>query len=389
MGKDLNGKELGACIYQRKDKRYEGRYKDRFGKQQSIYDISLRNLKSRLKEIKREEAIASANPCVIDEAITLDEWNKKWMDIFKHDIKESTKIRYKNEYKLYIQPWLGSIRLTNIKDIDINFMIKELRSNGISSGTIKNAMMLLRSMLYKAMKNNLIVKDPSENVKVVTHGDKKESYALDSNQRKAFFEACKGDFYEDFYIVAINTGLRSGEIRALRWKDIDMNSQSLKVTRNLQYNMFDGVCSFKITTPKTVSSVRTVYFNDECAAALNRQFERRKEMSKHPHYEPVEGFEDLLFVTRRGSPLSNRLVDSNLCTLVKKINSTSENTGVHLERLSMHCFRHTYATRCFELSIPPKVVQKQLGHSTIQMTMDLYTHMSNSFCSDEISKLSF
>jgi integrase len=144
---------------------------------------------------------------------------------------------------------------------------------------------------------------------------------------------------------------------------------------------------YYIKAPKTKGSIRTVYFNDECVNALIRQFKRRSDLTLSIDYSPIEGLDDLLFTTKYGTPLRVYYVNTAISRLVKKINERIADESNKLPEFTMHNLRHTYATRCLKVGISPKVVQKQLGHSSINMTMDLYTHVLDDFRQDEISKL--
>ena len=90
--------------------------------------------------------------------------------------------------------------------------------------------------------------------------------------------------------------------------------------------------------------------------------------------KPLKGFEDVLFVSRNGWPLCDQTIIDSLDKIVNEINY-SRDEGEQFQRISPHCFRHTFATRCFEAGIPPKTVQHLLGHASLDMTMNLYTHV--------------
>lgn len=104
-----------------------------------------------------------------------------------------------------------------------------------------------------------------------------------------------------------------------------------------------------------------------------------------PSAKPISGLEDLLFVTKFDTPINSQIYIDAIARIVSHINESRSDLD-QFESFSGHCFRHTYATRCFEAGVNPKVVQHQLGHATLKMTMDLYTHLFEDKKEDELDK---
>ena len=175
-------------------------------------------------------------------------------------------------------------------------------------------------------------------------------------------------------MVAINTGLRPGELFALTEDDIDFEKNEIKVNKTLLYQKLDGDTQkeFHIDPPKTKSSYRTVPINSFCKEALQKQIILHKIICDNSPYRGKLDFPDLLFTTKYGTPLNSQLYLQAIGRIVDEINLTKDPLDV-MEKFSGHTFRHTFATRCFEAGIPPKTVQAYLGHASLQMTMDLYT----------------
>ena len=146
-----------------------------------------------------------------------------------------------------------------------------------------------------------------------------------------------------------------------------------------------GKSEYQIDVPKTKTSVRSVYFDEICADALRHQFAKRSKIIQSPMYNPLVGFEDLLFVTKYGTPICNNFVDKAIKYIVARYNENHDNGC--LKPFGIHTLRHTYASRCFEAGIPPKIIQAQLGHASLNMTMDIYTHIFDDHRQQEIAKL--
>ena len=123
MGKDLNGKELGQGIIQKKNGRYEARYVDRFGKRISISGLNLKEVKRRYNEAIYE----NDKKINIRSDIKLDDWYKQWMNIYKYDvIRENTKRHYNQVYVKHISPYIGNFYIKDIKQMDIKKILEEL-----------------------------------------------------------------------------------------------------------------------------------------------------------------------------------------------------------------------------------------------------------------------
>lgn len=121
MGKDNNGKELGRCISQRKDGRYQARFTNRFGKRMEFKDGSLLNVRKWLAEEMSKDNLALN---IIDSSITLDQWYEKWLSIYKYGVlKNSSRISYITQYKKHISPTLGRFKISEVTRTQIRSLI--------------------------------------------------------------------------------------------------------------------------------------------------------------------------------------------------------------------------------------------------------------------------
>lgn len=387
MGKSLNGRELGTGISQRKDGRYQGRYTDRFGKRKTLYHDKLAELKRLLSKAKYEDEMKLN---IVDNTITLDEWFKKWINVHKYGvIRASTKSTYTQVYKKHIAPTLGKVRLQDITQLRVKDLLKKLDENGFGYETKNKVRILILDMFNKAMIDEFINKNPAKSIKL-TRDEKKDVRVLTPKEQTEFFDACKGTFYDNLFIVAVTTGLRVGEISALRWEDIDFERNTIKVTRTLLYQKIeelgDTKKTFHINPPKTKTSKRDVPMGRQCILALKKQYMQKNIIASKTPKKVDEKFQDLLFTTKYNTPINSQIMCDAIKRIVDEINLTKD-TLEEVDVFSMHCFRHTFATRCFEAGIQPKTVQAYLGHATLQMTMDLYTSVLDDHKQNEIDKL--
>lgn len=246
---------------------------------------------------------------------------------------------------------------------------------------------MLQDMFNKAMVDNFVLKNPCRGIRILKdkNSDKK---ALTKEEQSDFFECCKGTFYDNLFVVAINTGLRPGEICGLKWSDIDLDKMEISIERTLIYQKLDGdeQKTFHFDPPKTRSSRRKVPINRQCEIALKKQYIQSNIVKNRLYAKPINGFSDLLFTTKYATPINSQIYIDAIRRIVDEVNLVKDDVE-QMDSFSGHTFRHTFATRCFEAGIQPKTVQKYLGHATLQMTMDLYTHVFDEQSKDGMEKL--
>lgn len=385
MGKDLKGKELGTGIRQRADGRYEARFVNRFGQRQEIKSRDLRELKKLFNEAVYEDEHRLNK---LDCNILLDKWFETWMESYKKNtICANTKRYYTEIYRKQISPTLGKICISNITQLDIIQLINKLKDAGYQYESRNKVRILLQDMLDKAIVNDMLSKNPARGIRMGIH-NKSEPRVLTPEEQATFFECSKGTFYDNLFTVAVSTGLRPGELAALTIEDIDFDKGIIQVDKTLVYQKFeeDEKKTFHIDPPKTKTSKREIPMNQQCRLALKKQFMQRNVIFSKRCAKPLDGFEKLLFTTRYATPLNAVTFGEAIKTIVDAINLCKDELE-QFEYFTPHCFRHSFATRCFEAGIKPKTVQGYLGHATLQMTMDLYTHVLEEHSKEEMDKL--
>lgn len=380
MGKDLRGKELGIGISQRKDGLYQARYSDRWGKRKTIYNKNFRELRKQLAE-----AIAgNENLLSIKKDITLDKWFDRWMEVYKEkSIRPNTKRQYTHIYNKNISPYIGERRINSLVKSDIQMLIDRASDNNYAYERQNKIKVILKDMLQRAVEDNLIVNNPVSGIKL--RADKKiKAKSLTLDEQNTFFDYCRNTFYDNLFNVAVNTGLRPGELFALQLEDIDLENGFIDVNKTLVYQKYltDEKKEFHVEPPKTKQSYRKVPINSICREYLKRQFELKKIVSKKRPKQQNE----YLFVTKFNTPLNSVLYSGAIKAVIKQINLIRP-FEEQFKVFSGHTFRHTFATRCFENGVDAKVMQKYLGHASLKMTMDLYTHVTDDKSAMDIEKI--
>lgn len=210
-------------------------------------------------------------------------------------------------------------------------------------------------------------------------------------------EHAKERIHENLIQVALGTGMRGGELLGLTWDDVDFRKREISVNKTLVYikDKETKKYVFKYQTPKTKNSIRTIPMQDSVYKALKRQWIQLKEMQlSASEWQPLEGFENLVFVGKNGKPITEHTFQVTLDWIEKSINKERKKQAeknktvfIPIPHFYPHALRHTFATRCFEAGIDAKVVQGFLGHYSIAITLDLYTHVTDDKAKSEMDKL--
>lgn len=385
MGKDLYGRELGPGFGQRKNGQYYARFENRFGTRQTIYSANLQELRDKYNTAVYEN---KKKMNVVDDGTTLDDFFETWLKVYKYKIiRENTRQGYKKVYKKHISPVLGRKKLMEITSLMVRALINNLDKQGYAYETKNRVRIMLLDMFDKALMDSFVNRNPVKGIKLM-RDEKKEIRVLAKEEQVAFFECAAGTFYYNLFVTAVETGLRPGELYALTPGDVDFGRKEIRVNKTLVYQQFEGDKgkTYHLGPPKTKSSNRAVPMTNRCEDALRRQMQQRQVILNRPNVTPLKGFENLLFLSTLGTPLNATTYSDAIGRVVDTINLMRDPLE-QMEKFSGHCFRHTFATRCFEAGISPKTVQAYMGHASLQMTMDLYTHVTESFRQDEIGKL--
>lgn len=380
MGKDLKGKELGVGLNQRKGGVYQARYTDRWGKRKTIYNKNLRELRKQLAEA----ITCNENFTNVKDEITLDKWFVRWMDVYKEkSVRPNTKREYTHIYYKNISPYIGGRNVNSLVKSDIQKLIDTASDNNYGYERQNKIKIILKDMLQRAVEDSIMINNPVGGVKL--REDKEiRAKALTIDEQNTFFDYCRNTFYDNLFNVAVNTGLRPGELFALQLSDVDLESGYIDVNKTLVYQKYldDDCKTFHVEPPKTKQSHRKVPINSICRIYLEKQFELKKVITnKRPKQQ-----NDYLFVTKFNTPLNSVIYSDAIKAIIRQINLTRPFDN-QFEAFSGHTFRHTFATRCFESGIEAKVVQSYLGHATLKMTMDLYTHVTDDKSSLDIEKI--
>lgn len=367
MGKSLNGKELGKGICQREDGLYQARFTNRFGKRQVIYDKTYNGIQKKLREAKVADDSAVN---VVSTNMTLDEWYKKWMDTCKINCRNNTKDTYARHYKR-VKDALGWRKLNSLNLVVMQDAINNLRTDNER----KNSKKILVDMLDKAVATDLIPKNVARQITTdCTREEKKPRRVLTVEETDIFLTEAADAFYYNLFVVALETGMRIGELSGLQWEDVDFRNKVIHVRHSLTYfSNSEGKYGFELHPTKTRKGLRVIPLTTKAVTALQRQ-RFVKQTLINGGKEPLEGYENLVFVTKNNRPTTEFLVTECINGIIRRIHKN--NPDLVFEKFTPHCFRHTFATRYLEAEVPLKTVSALLGHTQLQLTTDLYMHVT-------------
>ena len=321
--------------------------------------------------------------------ITLNEWFEEWFDTVKaKKVKPTSIYPMKSRFKKTFGFYLGNMKLKDIRPLDVQNALNAMEDEGKSSSTMRDVLGRLRECMEFALANQLIGYNPCIVIEVPwTDKITEEEIPLTQEEQNRFLNELEEEhnWYKEMFYVMFLSGLRVGELGALRWEDIDFDNKCISVSHSLSCSYQDGVKVEEIVSPKTVNSYRKIPFVGEAEEMLLAWKEKQERLRQQ--------LGNLVFVTGMGSPCTRYIVQKEIKKVVKRIREKQAFDAMEkgeapkrFRDFHPHTIRHTFATRCFEVGIEPKVVQKLMGHSNISTTLNIYTHVLEQKQMEEVAK---
>ncbi len=291
---------------------------------------------------------------------TVGEYVTRWLEDFaRGDLAPRTYHNYKLQIREHIIPAFGPMKLSKLDTANLQALYAVKLRDGLKPSSVKYIHAVLHRAMSKAVELRLIPHNPAAGAdppKV----RQEEITPLDAEQARAFLDAAHGEKFEALYALSLTCGLRMGEALGLKWSDIDLSAGTLRVNRQLQRMREGGGLVF--SEPKNASR-RTIDLPQRTVRALQSHRKRQTEERLRASLYEDSG---LVFTTAKGTPLdAQNIVNRYFKPLLKR-------TG--LPDIRWHDLRHTCATLLLGRSVHPKLVQHLLGHASITMTLDRYSH---------------
>ena len=312
-------------------------------------------LAKRLSEIHRGEFIEPSR-------MTFRDFSDRWIGSYaRGQVRPGTLQDYLSYFKHHIHPYFGDRTLADISVEDVQGFKSAKLAAGLSPQTVKHFLRLLRQMLGHAVEWELLRINPAKSVKN-PRVPKADIDVLTPTEVQAFIEAAPMKWRPMFY-TAISTGLRIGELLAMKWGNLDWQSQRYFVKETLARARGDYEGGF--AAPKTEGSARSVDLTRTCLRLLeaHQTLQASERLEAGPDYEDS----DLIFATRLGRPLDHKNI------VHRQFHAALAAAG--LRHIRFHDLRHTCASLLINQGVSPKYIQRQLRHASIKMTFDCYGHL--------------
>jgi len=293
---------------------------------------------------------------------SLGEWMDKWLVRYKKSqLKPSTYESYESIIRAYIKPSLGGIPLAKVQANMLQNFYNERLESGLSTRTVRYTHAVSRQALQQAVKEGLLSRNVADATTPPTVKSK-QMQALSEDDLMALFEASKDDRFFPAYFLAATTGMRRAELLGLCWDSVDLEHGMVTVRRQLL--PLKGGATLEETT-KTKQGRRSISLTDDAIKVLAAQ--RQKQAQEKLRLGPAYQDKGLVFCREDGAPVDPR-------TFTKHFQRILQKAG--LPKIRFHDLRHTHASLLLSRGIHPKIVQERLGHSSITMTLDLYSHLT-------------
>jgi integrase len=294
-----------------------------------------------------------------NESMTVGEYQKQWLtNSARGSVRRSTYESYRRQVERYMVPALGRVKLTKLTSMQVQGLYRQMQARGLSARTVQYTHAVLHRALKQAVRWNIVPRNVCEGVDV-PQVRREEMQPLNAEQARRLLQSASGERLEAFYVLAIHTGMRPGELLGLRWEDVTLSDEG--GTLQLNRALSDG----ELTTPKTKGSRRRIKLSAGSARALKVHRKRQlEEMMKESGLWQDYG---LVFPSSIGTPLYHRNVVRSFKALLKNAGLPSS--------VRLYDLRHTCATLLLSCNIHPKYVQELLGHASISQTLDTYSHV--------------
>ncbi|MCD5402021.1 site-specific integrase [candidate division NPL-UPA2 bacterium] len=302
--------------------------------------------------------------------ITLADFLEKWLDNYASgNVKQKTLDSYKNTIYNHIIPEIGPIHLKKLRPLHVQSLLSSKqktgradgKEGGLSNTSIRYIHVIIKLALSHAVKWELVPRNIADMVLSPKIQNAQIQYWTKEETRK-FLKTIKEHRLYPLYLLAITTGMRRGEILGLRWQDINLKKDIVRINQTLLNTTIGDIIQ---DSAKTDGSKRTLDISPTVSAELSRH--RKKQAEEFTVLGQPEKDFDLVFTSKAGTPFSPRNLNRNFNLLVKK-------TG--LKPITFHGLRHTYATLMLtEYGQDITTVSARLGHAKVTVTYEKYSHI--------------
>ena len=347
-----------GTIRKRPDGRWEARLVLPDGQRKSLYGKTRQEVVQRLdrERLRREQGLASLN-----ERQTVAEYLREWIEAKRYRVRQNTAIRYFAEVRLRLIPGLGKIVLAKLTPQHLQSLYARLLASGTSRSMVAYCHHVLYTALEEAMRLGLVVRNVADLVDP-PRKSRREMAVYDEDQARKLIATASGDRFEALGVLVLATGMRQGELLALRWSEVNLEKATLTVLATLQ--QYPGQRPSREET-KTTHSARVIALPQTVVKLLVQH--RKAQQNEQARLGPAWNARDLVFPNTIGNPMHASSFRSRWWrALVRKAG---------LPYIRFHDLRHTAATLLLGRGVPVKVVSEMLGHANVSITLNMYGHV--------------
>lgn len=318
--------------------------------------------------------------------LTFGEFLDDWLAAVKPKLEATTHEGYERNLRLHVKPALGSVRLQQLDGAMLNrhygVLLVDGRSNGkggLSLRSVRNIHTIIGAAMTTAVKWELIARNPADAAEPPSARRAKGSAmkTWEATMLRRFLAAEEGDRYHPIWVFLATTGCRRGEALGLRWGDVDLDARTATIRQTIT-----AIKGRVHRSPTTKTDKPRVIRLDPTTVRVLRAWKARQASEKLALGDDYAG-EDLVFSLADGRPHNPNTLSWMFDQRVKRHRAP---------RIRLHDLRHTWATLALADGIHPRIVQERLGHSSVSVTLDIYSHVTpglESDAADRIARLIF
>ena len=354
-----------GSVFKRSDGRWIAQITLEHGNQKQYYAKSEKDANVKLRKALDELEHGSL---ITEKDQTLKEYLEHWLEHVKRpSLKVGSYLRYRDLLNQHILPALGHLPLRKLKPEHLEAFYARLQADGradgqggLSAKTVRLVHGILYQSLEAAVRRRRIAYNVCRDV-TLPRMERQEMHTLTAEEAQQLLATAKGHRLEALVALALTTGMRRGELLALQWKDIDWKGGSLQVRRSVNRYVGQG---FKVSEPKTKQSRRKIVLPVFVLEVLKEH--RTRQLEERLQAGPTWEDHGLVFSNAYGNYLNPSHLGTDFHKLLKK---------AQLPMVRFHDLRHTAASLLLKMKVSPKMVQELLGHSDIEMTLGIYSHV--------------
>jgi integrase len=329
------------------------------GKRKALYAATRQEAAQKLTKALRErdQGLRASG----DERQTLGQYLARWLQSIKPSVKPRTYERYEQAVRTHLAPALGAVRLTRLSAHQLQIFYGAKLAEGLAPTTVAHLHAVLHRALHAAERLDLVPRNVADRVTA----PRPRHHAMrifTAEQAQQILAGVAGDRLEALYVLALTTGARQGELLALKWRDVDLDSGRVRIEQTLH---FDRGGAWRLASPKTERSRRTIELPPMACEALRAH--RARQNAERLALGEARREHGFVFTGVLGEPLrGTHLLERHFLPLLARLG---------LPAARWHDLRHTFVSLAVGQGVPITMISHMLGHSSVSMTADVYAHI--------------